>query len=269
MANRFPVQQPFEIQQDVLMCVSFYLQIPSGFIHEYGMRQPTISEHQLLICQYLHLHPLAKESLFQELNQFLFNTACQYQKTSALIAKADQFLKEKKILRPSEDSLRRLIATQREKAKRFIFEKTSSGLSEETWHRIDALLDPANGRASPLHILKHPPGHPSPPSLLKLFDKLETIQETGILTVDISWINANFRRWLTHYLQQSTADKLRRLEPSQRHTSLVCFLWQQYQENVDFAVDMYDKLVYRIHNRSQRDVDEYHISPIFAPDSVR
>ena len=154
MANRFPVQQPFEIQQDVLMCVSFYLQIPSGFIHEYGMRQPTISEHQLLICQYLHLHPLAKESLFQELNQFLFNTACQYQKTSALIAKADQFLKEKKILRPSEDSLRRLIATQREKAKRFIFEKTSSGLSEETWHRIDALLDPANGRASPLHILK-------------------------------------------------------------------------------------------------------------------
>jgi len=258
LANRFPVQQPFEIQQDVLMCVSFYLQIPSGFIHEYGMRQPTVSEHQLLICRYLHLHPLSKEPLFQELNQFLFDTACQYQKTSALVAKADQFLKEKKILRPSEDTLRRLIATQREKAKRFIFEKTSSGLPEETRHRIDALLDPANGRASPLHILKRPPGHPSPPSLLKLFDKLDTIQKTGILTLDISWINANFRRWLTHYVQQSTADKLRRLEPSQRYTSLVCFLWQQYQENVDFAVDMYDKLVYRIHTRSQRDVDEYH-----------
>ena len=72
----------------------------------------------------------------------------------------------------------------------------------------------------------------------------ETLQ-TRVDIVDISWINANFRRWLTHYVQQSTADKLRRLEPSQRHTSLVCFLWQQYQENVDFAVDMYDKLVYR------------------------
>ena len=38
LANCFLVQQPFEIQQDVLMCVSFYLQIPSGFIHEYGTR---------------------------------------------------------------------------------------------------------------------------------------------------------------------------------------------------------------------------------------
>ena len=44
--NRFPVQQPFEIDQEILTFVSLQLDLPSELMGSYGQRQATISDHR-------------------------------------------------------------------------------------------------------------------------------------------------------------------------------------------------------------------------------
>ena len=46
VANRFPVQQPLEIDEKLLTFVSVQLAIPAQLIQVYTQRQSTLSEHQ-------------------------------------------------------------------------------------------------------------------------------------------------------------------------------------------------------------------------------
>ena len=256
LANRFPSQQPFEVLEDILTFASIQLSIPSKVINYYAQRQPTISEHQELIRCYLGLRRFGEE-VWTRVRQFIFEEACRLERTEALVTRAEQFLKEEKILKPSDDTLRRLIGSQREEAKKFIFRKITGFLSENVLEKLDALLRTQDSRQSPLYTFKQPPGRPSPAAILKLTAKIEEIQATGVLDGDISWLNNNFHRVLARYAKYCTATRLRELEPAHRHTVLVCFLWQTYRDTVDFIVDMYDKLINKIYNHAQDDIDNH------------
>ena len=124
LLNRFPVQQPFEILNDILSFVSIQLNIPSPAISDYAQRQPTISAHQENIRIYSRLQRLGKSSL-DIVEQFIFDKACQLEQTSALQANIEFYLKDQKILKPSDDTLQRLIVNNRQKARDVIFEKIS------------------------------------------------------------------------------------------------------------------------------------------------
>ena len=94
--------------------------------------------------------------------------------------------------------------------------------------------------------------------MLKLIERLETIQSFGIMDMDLAWLNNNFQRALTRYAKQCTATRLRRLERNRRHAVMICFLWQSYLDTIDSVLDMYDKLINKIYKRAQADVDDHH-----------
>ncbi len=208
----------------------------------------------------LGLCRFAGEKILTEVKQFLFEEACRLEQTNILLFRTEQFLKEQKILKPSEDTIKRLIVSQREEAKRFIFNKISGSLTDEMLEKLEALLETKDNRQSTFQALKLAPVRPSPPAMLKLTGKLEEILATGVLDIDLSWLNNNFQRALTHYAKRCTATRLRRLEPAHRHAVLVCFLWQTYCDTVDFMVDMYDKLINKIYNHAQNDIDDHNKS---------
>lgn len=259
LSNRFPTQNPFEIVDEVIVYTSIQLGIPSEAIDEYAKRRQTIDEHRERIRKYLSLHRFG-ESELQQVKQCIFEEACRLEHTNALFVKAEQFLKEKGILKPSDDTIKRLIGNQRKEAREFIFKKVSTLLSNKLLQRLDSLIDTNEKHQSDLQFLKQPPGRPSPSAMLKLTDKIEKIQSTGILKIDISWLNNNFQRSLTHHAKYYTATKLRRLQSDHRYTLLVCFLWQVYRDTVDFMVDMYDKLINKVYNHAQIDVDKHNKS---------
>jgi TnpA family transposase len=91
---------------------------------------------------------------------------------------------------------------------------------------------------------------------LRLVDKLERIQATGILSVDLSWLNNNYQRSLTRYARRCSAARLRNLQANHRYAVLVCFLWQTYQDAVDYIVDTYDKIITGVYKRAQTEMDE-------------
>ncbi len=122
LTNRFPYQQPFEILDDILTFVSIQFNIPTNFIQAYTHRRETIAEHQERIRKYLGLRRFGEDNL-PEVRQFIFEEACRLEQTTALLVRKGQFFNENNILKPSDDTLKRLITNQRNEAKQFIYNK--------------------------------------------------------------------------------------------------------------------------------------------------
>ena len=257
LLNRFPSQLPFEIEEDELLTfISVQLNIPPAEIYKYTTRRETIAEHQKHISVYLGLRRFG-EAEIKILEQYLFDEACRLEQTNALLTKAEQFLKNQKILCPAQDTLLRLIARQREQSRQHIYQKITETLSAEHKRQLDELIEVDEGRLSPLQALKDGPKRASPPAMLRLLEKLEKIQTTGILDVDLAWLNNNYQRSLTRYVKRCSANRLRDLQPIRRYASLVCFLWQTYRDTIDYAVDMHDKIMNNVYRHAEKEIDEY------------
>lgn len=254
--NRFPAQVAFVAIEEILTFVSVQLNLTTDAITDYATRQQTISEHQEQIRLYLQIRRLG-ETETQQLNQFLFDEACRLEQTSALLAKAEQFLREHKILCPAQDSLVRLLIRQREEARQHIYQRIMAALSTACQHNLDKLIAVDESRLSPLQVLKEAPKRASPQAILRLLAKVEQITATGILAVDLSWLNNNYQRALTRYVSRCSANRLRDLQAAHRYAALSCFLWQTYRDTLDYTIDMHDKLMTSIYTQAEKEIDEY------------
>jgi hypothetical protein len=122
---------------------------------------------------------------------------------------------------------------------------------------LDGLLRVRDGEAvSGLQRIKANSARPSAGALQGLADKLAAIEATGVLAVDLSWLNADYQRALFHYVRKGTADRLREVARPRRLAALVCFLRQSYRDAVDAAVDMFDKLLTRNRTRVEHELSD-------------
>ncbi len=254
LTGQFPSQQPLEILEDLLAFVAVELKINRAEIEDYAHRRPTVSEHQEQLRIYLRLRRFGTEES-ELLRQYLFKEACRLEQTSALRAKAQQFLQEHSILVPADSTLTRLIVEQRDRARRDIFHRVLEAIAPEIRVRVDGLLA-TEGQASDFQRLKEPPGFPSPQALLRLMAKLDRIQAIGVLNIDLSWLNNNFQKTLAKRAEQYTAYRLRELQDDHRYSLLVCFLWQAYRDTLDHIIEMFDKLMTRRERYAQFELDE-------------
>ncbi len=254
--NRFPTQDPFEINDELLKFAATQVDVDAERIHEYAERQPTVSEHQARIREYLGLRTFGEQEA-AELRKFLFNEACRLEQTAALKAIAREFLKEQGVLLAGEYALGRIVIEQRQLAREHIFEKLAGTLTGEVSRQLDELLVvKPDENVSKLQKYKKNPGRPSPDAMNALLEKLHSLEATGITELDLSWLNGNYQRAQFHYVRKCSVHRLRELSPSHRRAVLVCFLWQSYRDAVDQAVDMYGKLLTKIQTQAEHDLDE-------------
>ena len=98
---------------------------------------------------------------------------------------------------------------------------------------------------SPLNRIKASSSNPSVGGMKRLLARLELIEATGVLGVNVDWVNGNYQRILFHSVRTASADRVRRMAAPRRHLALVCFLHQTWRDTLDQAVDMYGKLLDR------------------------
>jgi len=254
--NQFPAQMPFEPIEDLVTYMSLQLDIAPGLIEQYKKRQQTISEHRIRIQEYLQLKPFHPEGV-ELLDNFLYKEALQIEPTDSLQVKATYFLRDNHILNPPEDTLRRTIYEQRKKASSYIFETINAQLSPALKERLDSLLQPGQQTISPFHQIKNVPQKPSESGMRLLSEKLSMIEQTGALTIDLKWLNNNYKRHLSSYAINSDAQRLRRLTPMHRYASLICFLQIAYQDVIDYIFDMYAKALTGVYSKAETTVNNY------------
>ncbi len=254
--SRFPAQQPLEICDELLHFVSLQVGIDEARIADYAPWQHTTSEHQGRIRNYLRLAVFDAEQA-EALARFVFEESCRLEQTASLLARAREFLKERRVLFPAESVLLRLVGEQKKRAREHIVAKLAGVLSPGVIKALDGLLEVKEGEAvSGLQGIKANPAKPSATAMQGLADKLAAIEATGTLAVDLSWLNANYQRALFHYVRKCSADRLREAGRDRRLAALVCFLRQSYRDAVDQAVDMFDKLLTRTHTRAEHELDD-------------
>src|SRR3954469_17583043 len=164
----------------------------------------------------------------------------------------------RRVLFPADSALLRLVGEQRKRAREHIVSKLARALLPGVVQALDGLLEVKEGEAiSRLQTLKANPAKPSATAMQGLADKLTAIEATGALTVDLSWLNANYQRALFHYVRKCSADRLREAAPLRRRAAFVCFLRQSYRDAVDSAVDMFDKLLTRTQTRAEHELSDH------------
>ncbi|MHC4535424.1 MAG: Tn3 family transposase, partial [Planctomycetota bacterium] len=255
LLNRFPTQQPLEILNDLLTFVSVQLQIDENELNSYQKRRQTISQHQIRLLNYLNLEKFSSEQR-DLLRQFIFEEACRLEQTNALFFSAEQFLKEQRILRPVPSTIERIIGEQRTQARQYIFTRITDALEEGVAGKLDNLLLVDDSTHSPLSLLKEPPSAPSAEAMKRLTEKLARIEDTGVLELDLSWLNNNYQRSLAAFVRQRDVHRLREVEPLRRYGALCCFLRQTYQDTTDFMIDMHDKLINKAEKTAKKRFDE-------------
>jgi TnpA family transposase len=254
--NRFPAQQPLEVCGELLNFVALQLGIDEARIADYAPWQHTASEHQERIREYLKLTVYSPREA-EALERFVFDESSRLEQTASLLARAREFLKERHILFPADSALLRLVGEQRKRAREHIVDKLAVSLSPGVVKALDDLLEVKQGEAiSGLQAIKANPAKPSATAMQGLADKLAAIEATGVLAVDLSWLNANYQRALFHYVRKCSADRLREVARSRRLAALTCFLRQSYRDAVDQAVDMFDKLLTRTHTRAEHELSD-------------
>lgn len=255
--NYFPKQRPLEIINEILNLISLKLDIEISLIFEYQKHREHIARHQKQIKAYLKLKSFGKKESDQ-LCEFLFETSKQIEQSSILYLKANSYLREERILKPSDDTINRIVGTQKERARCFIFEKVNNLLSDKVITNLENLIkveDDSN--FSKLYQIKRPIGKPSVSSMLVLANNLLYVKNIGVLNIDLNWLNNNYQRILTKYCKNCSANRLRKLEPIHRYTVLICFLKQTYQDNIDHMIDIHSKLTTKIYNGAETELKQH------------
>ena len=247
--NVVPKITPFEIIEELVIYAAIQLSIVSSEINVYAKNRVKISKHQQDIITYLNLTPF-NESACKQLEEYVFKESLRLEANSLLKTEAIHFLKEKQILSPADYNLNRVIARQRKKARHHIFDTVQAKLSAESITKLAALISGSNGQ-SKLEKLKAPPARASVESLLNLVERLETIKEMGILSIDISRISSNYQKILAKEIRLYSVNRIQALDVARRNTALVCFLHQTYKDATDYLIDTYIKLLNALYKRAK------------------
>ena len=167
-------------------------------------------------------------------------------RTGSLLARARSWLRDEHVLAPADSALRRAVGGARQKARALLTQRMTERLSAAMRDRLDALVAVGDDDPhSPLHRIKSGSSSPSVGGMKRLLARLELIEATGVLEVDIGWVNGNYQRILFHTVRTVSADRVREMAAPRRHLALVCFLHQAWRDTLDQAVDMYGKLLDR------------------------
>jgi hypothetical protein len=117
---------------------------------------------------------------------------------------------ERRVVFPAESALLRLVGEQKKLAHGSIVTRIADSFSPEMAETINRLLDiQPEETVSALQKIKANPAKSSAPAMNALMHKMAAIEATGILGIDLSWLNANYQRTMFHYVRKCTADRLR------------------------------------------------------------
>ena len=188
--QRFPVQQPLEICEELQSFIALQTGIDAGQLSDYASWQQTVSRHQIRIREYLGLRTFDSDQA-RGLEQFLYEESCRLEQTAALLGRAREYLKQESTLFPAESVLTRIIGEQRRKAREAIAIKVAEELSRKSLRRLTScwkwLCERNRIRAQ--RWIKANPAKPSTAALRLLAEKLAVIEATGVLGIDLEWLN--------------------------------------------------------------------------------
>ena len=228
LLNILPNQSPFEIIDEIVIYAAIQLSLDNVNILKYKNNRKKIYNHQQEIIQYLNIKEF-NEAAQSKLNSFISEKSLQFESIGLLQIKASEFLRKSQILMPSENTLSRIVKKQRFLARNNLFDQIRERLSPTIAKNLDALLV-VKSTYSEIEYIKRPIKNASVDAILDIIMRLELIMQTGSLSINLSDINNNYKRTLANEIKRCSVGRISEMETIRRHTAILFFLQQAYQD---------------------------------------
>ncbi len=244
-------------------------------LDDYPQDDKTRSAHLERIRQYLGFVRCDRTQR-QRLLVHLTNVARDAPRTEALRKGAYAWLLAERVVRPAGTTLRELVARAREAGLQQLYDALTRDLTEAQRAQLESLLataethvdaevrpqdevgvEPEAEARSRLERFKVAPHRESPPVLIGLLERLESIAELGFADwPPLAEVHPAARRLLAGWGYRYEAWSLRRLQSPKRYAVLLCFLQAALAETADAVVEVQDKLITSIHSKARKRRDD-------------
>ncbi|WP_139295241.1 Tn3 family transposase, partial [Planktothrix tepida] len=158
----------------------------------------------------------------------------------------------RKIIIPAISTVERLAWEVRHRAQKLVCVELTKNLTQLQKIALDKLLVVApDQKLTELIWLRQPPGQANPRNFLKVVERLEFIRRLALDSGCLKRVHPNRLLQFTKIGAKSTPAHLSRLDELRRYAILVAFLIEWSASLVDYAIEMHDKMMGKLFNKSE------------------
>lgn len=221
----------------------------------YAQREPTKHEHMEEIRQ-VYGYQNFSASKYRELAQFLLKHALQNGNAMYLLRRAQEELRNRKIILPGMTTIERLVWETRRRAEEKIFKSLTSALSAWQKQKLDKLIDPfMENRKTPLAWLRELPGQSSPEAFLKVIERLEYIRDLRLPTSKYE-VHPNRLLQLSRIGARYEPHSFRRFKENKKYAILIAYLMTLSQDLIDQAIEIHDRQMMILQSKGRKTQEE-------------
>ena len=230
-----------------------------GGLADYGERRHTRIDHALQAQAHLRLRRPNRGDL-DSLSTWLVARALEHDQPVVLVDLACQRLRAQGLVRPAIDTLERLVAAARRRARVETHRLVAPLLGEPRKKTLDFLLVPGDDGRTPLARLRESAIRRSPASIGETVAKIRELQAWQVGDIDLACLTPNRRKFLAQLGRRSTNQALQRMGPERRYPILLAFLEDVHHELVDEAIDLFDRCLANTSSKAGRELDEFRLN---------
>lgn len=235
------------------ICSQLQIQEPVD-LSQYPQSRNTLTDHPDRIRAYLRFNKCDERQRLRLLNH-LTAQAAKVPRSTLLNNDACDWLRQEKIVRPAETTLREIIATAREAALQQVFATVAGDLTIEQQKQIDALLEVAaddQAGQSKFESYKRLARRESADAIVEMTRRLMELRSLGLTNIPgLQRIQPTMSGLLASWGYRYDAWSIKRFAALKRYSIVVAFLKAALAETTDAIVEMQDKLITRLHNKAR------------------
>ncbi|HLO47315.1 MAG TPA: Tn3 family transposase [Kamptonema sp.] len=239
------------VPESVLFYIASQLQLDPTLIREYSQRDTTRREHLADIQQEFGFRAF-NTSIYKQLSKWLLPFAISSDQGMALVGALVDEMRFRKIIIPAISTVERLAWEVRHRAQKLVCVELTKNLTQLQKIALDKLLVVApDQKLTELIWLRQPPGQANPRNFLKVVERLEFIRRLALDSGCLKRVHQNRLLQFTKTGAKSTPAHLSRLDELRRYAILVAFLIEWSASLVDYAIEMHDKMMGKLFNKSE------------------
>lgn len=256
-----------QMPADVTRFVARQIRIEPGLLLDYGRRQQTRSEHLIAVLRHLGYRRWEPMDMTW-LEPWLLERALEHDGERLLLTMTVQKLRQEQIMRPSINTLERLVGSLSELAYQETYNRLNAVLTPEVCTQLDQLL----AMDEPLRITRHrwllqAATSNSPAAIRATLDKLRYLGELGVANWDVI-LHPNRQKRLAMIARHRSNRHLERLPAQKRYAILLAFLRESLLTLTDDVLSMFDAYWEHSLAKVRREHDNYQKQVATAKDTA-
>jgi TnpA family transposase len=240
------------VPESVLFYITSQLKLDPKIITEYSQRDTTRREHLAEIQNNFGFRSFGTTT-YKQLSKWLLPFAISSDKGMALVGALIDEMRLRQIIIPAISTVERLAWEVRHRAQKLVCIELTNNLTPSQKIALDKLLIiQTDKKLTDLIWLRQPPGQANPRNFLKVVERLEFVRHLNLDSGCLKRVHQNRLLQLTRTGAKSTPAHLSRLDELRRYAILVAFLIEWSTSLVDCAINMHDKMIGKLFNKSER-----------------